>query len=94
VAAEPNADTGLTGSGPWRLALRRLRRNRVALSALGLFAAIVVFVLAAPLWADDVAHTGPNTTHTLEKVEVDGEKRDVVDPEGQPIGPLWFSAGG
>jgi peptide/nickel transport system permease protein len=47
-----------------------------------------------PLWADHVAHTGPNTTHTLEKVSVGGERRDVVDPTGQPIGPLWLDAGG
>lgn len=80
------------GSG--RHALQRLRRNRIALAFLGLFALIVLFVLAAPLWAHDVAHTGPNATHTLEKVSVGGEKRDVVDPTGQPIGPLWLSAGG
>ena len=82
------------GSSPWRLACRRLRRNRVALAFLGLFVAIVVFVLAAPLWANNVAHTGPNETHTLEKVTVDGEKREVVNPEGKPIGPVWFGAGG
>ncbi len=80
--------------GPWRRGLRRLRRNRVALAFLGLFLLIVAFVLAAPLWADDVAHTGPNETHTLEKVVVDGEKRDVVNPEGKPIGPVWLGAGG
>jgi peptide/nickel transport system permease protein len=83
-----------SGEGPWRLAFRRLRRNRLALAFIGLFAAIVVFCLAAPIWANEVAHTGPNETHTLEKVEVDGEKRDVVNPEGKPIGPLWFGAGG
>jgi len=82
------------GEGPWRLALRRLRRNRVALAFLGLFVAVVAFCLAAPLWANGVAHTGPNDTHTLEKVEVGGEKRDVVSPEGKPIGPLWLGAGG
>jgi peptide/nickel transport system permease protein len=94
VAAERIADSGPTDSGPWRLALRRLRRNRVALAFLGLFVAIVLFVLAAPLWADHVAHTGPNSTHTLEKVTVDGEKREVVNPEGRPLGPIWFGAGG
>jgi peptide/nickel transport system permease protein len=94
VAAEPIADSGPADSGPWRLALRRLRRNRVALGFLGLFVAIVVFVLAAPLWADHVAHTGPNATHTLEKITVDGEKREVVNPEGKPLGPQWFGAGG
>jgi peptide/nickel transport system permease protein len=76
------------------LALRRLRRNRVALAFGGLFALIVVFVLAAPLWANHVAHTGPNKTHTLEKVEAGGEKREVVTPEGKPIGPQWLEAGG
>jgi peptide/nickel transport system permease protein len=94
VAPESIAAAGPTGIGPWRLALRRLRRNRIALGFLGLFVLIVVFVLAAPLWANEVAHTGPNETHTLQKIEVDGEKRDVVNPEGRPIGPVWLGAGG
>jgi peptide/nickel transport system permease protein len=80
--------------GPWRLALGRLRGNRVALAFLALFVLIVAFALAAPLWAHGVAHSGPNDTHTLERVEVDREKRDVVSPEGQPVGPLWLGAGG
>jgi peptide/nickel transport system permease protein len=80
--------------GPWSLAYRRLRRNRFALAALALFVLIVAFVLAAPLWAEHVAHTGPNTTHTTEKIVVDSEAREVVDVEGKPIGPVWFGAGG
>jgi peptide/nickel transport system permease protein len=80
--------------GPWHVAYRRLRANRVGLAAVALFAAIVVFVLAAPLWADHVAHSGPNETHTLDKVSVDGERRDVVSPDGTPIGPVWLGAGG
>jgi len=84
----------MAGRSPWYLAYRRLRRNRVALAFGGLFAVIVVFVLAAPLWANGVAGTGPNTTHTLEKVEVDGGLREVVNREGRPVGPLWFGAGG
>jgi peptide/nickel transport system permease protein len=91
VAAEPQADPGRS---PWRLAFRRLRRNPLALAFLGLFVLIVLFTLAAPLWADDVAHTGPNTTHTLEKITVNGERRDVVSPEGKPIGPVFLGAGG
>ncbi len=79
---------------PWYLAYRRLRRNRLALASLALFVLIIAFVLAAPLWAQDIAHTGPNTTHTTEKIVVDGEKRDVVSVEGKPIGPVWFGAGG
>jgi len=84
----------MAGRSPWYLAYRRLRRNRVGLAFGGLFVAIVVFVLAAPLWANDVAHTTPNATHTLEKVEVDGEQREVVNREGKPVGPLWLGAGG
>lgn len=84
----------MAGRSPWYLAYRRLRRNRLALVALALFILIVLFGLAAPLWAVHVAHTGPNTTHTLGKVTVDGEQREVVEPTGKPIGPLWLSAGG
>jgi len=84
----------MSGRSPWYLAYRRLRRNRVALAFGALFVAIVVFVLAAPLWATQVAHTGPTATHTTERVEVDGEKREVVNREGKPIGPLWLGAGG
>jgi peptide/nickel transport system permease protein len=84
----------VAGRSPWYLAYRRLRRNRVAVAFGALFVAIALFVLAAPLWADQVAETGPNTTHTLEKVEVDGETREVVNREGRPIGPLWLGAGG
>lgn len=83
-----------TGESPWRLGWRRLRGNRVALAFGGLFVLIVAFTLAAPLWAGNVAHTGPNETHTLEKVEVGGEEREVVNPSGKPVGPLWLGAGG
>jgi peptide/nickel transport system permease protein len=92
----PPAPTGVAAEGrsPRYLAYRRLLRNRVALAFLALFVLIVAFVLAAPLWASHVAHTGPNTTHTLEKVTVDGEQREVVSVEGKPLGPLYFGAGG
>lgn len=80
--------------GPWALALRRFLRNRLAVAFLGVFLLIVVFVLAAPLWADHVAETGPNQEHTVEQITVDGEKKDVVSVDGKPIGPQWFGAGG
>jgi len=92
----PSAPAGVSaeGHGPWYLAFKRFTRNRVAVAFLGLFILIVVFVLAAPLWADHVAHTGPNKTHTLEKLHVGDEVREVVTPEGRPIGPQWFEADG
>ena len=80
--------------GPWSLALRRFLRNRLAVAFLGVFVLIVLFVLAAPLWAEHVAETGPNETHTVEQITVDGEKLDVVTVEGKPIGPQWFGADG
>jgi peptide/nickel transport system permease protein len=97
VADEPQTapdDGAPPGRSPWRLAFARLRQNRTALAFLGLFVLIVVFVLAAPLWSVHVAESGPNDTHTLEKITVDGEKRDIVSPDGQPIGPVFFKAGG
>jgi peptide/nickel transport system permease protein len=82
------------GRSPWYLAYRRLRSNRVALAALAVLVAIVAFALAAPLWAEHVAETGPDATHTTQRVEVDGERREVVSLDGTPIGPTWFGAGG
>jgi len=92
----PAAPAGFAveGRSPWYLAYKRLLRNRIALAFLALFILIVLFVLAAPLWSHHVAHTGPNTTHTLEKLHVDGKVREVVNVEGKPIGPQWFEAGG
>jgi peptide/nickel transport system permease protein len=84
----------MEGRSPWYPAYRRLRRNRIALAAAALFVTILVFVLAAPLWAHDVAHTTPNATHTLEKVEANGEQREIVNREGKPTGPLWLEADG
>lgn len=80
--------------GPWAIALRRFLHNKLAVAFLGLFILIILFVLAAPLWAQHVAHTGPNQAHTLEKLHVDGETREVVSVEGRPIGPQWFAADG
>ena len=79
---------------PWYIAAKRFIRNKLAVSFLGLFILIIVFVLAAPIWANNVAHTGPNESHTLQKLHVGDEVREVVTPEGRPIGPQWFEADG
>ncbi len=84
----------MAGRSPWQVALRRLRSDPVAIVALGLFLGIVIFVLAAPLWADSVAGTDPDKPHTLEKIDVGGERVDVVSPDGTPIGPQWLGADG
>ena len=77
----------LGGRSPWQLAGIRLRHNRFAILFGLLFVLIVVFCLAAPLWADYVAHTGPNQNHITDKVLVGGRMTDVVAPDGTPLGP-------
>jgi peptide/nickel transport system permease protein len=79
------------GVGPYRLALRRLRRDRTAQAFGALFVVIVLLCLAAPLYAKYVAHTGPNANHVTDTVRVGGKVEDVVSPDGMPIGPTWHS---
>jgi peptide/nickel transport system permease protein len=79
----------VAGLGPWRLALRRLRRNKIALAAGGVFLVMVLISLAAPLWADHVAHTDPFKNHLTEQIVIGGQTKDVVAPNGVPIGPTW-----
>jgi peptide/nickel transport system permease protein len=77
----------IRGRSPWYLAWLRLRSNKVSLAFGVLFLLIVLFCLAAPLWADHVAHTGPNQNHITDKVMIDGQETDVVSVDGTPIGP-------
>ncbi len=82
-------DRPVAGVAPSRLALRRLRRNRTALAFAALFVVLVGMCLAAPLYAEHVAHTDPYKGHITDKVVVDGKPIDVVAPDGVPIGPTW-----
>jgi len=78
-----------SGMGPWKLAWRRLRRNKTALAFGVLFILILGATLAAPLWADKVAKTTAFENHLSDKVVVDGKEKDVVAVDGVPIGPTW-----
>jgi peptide/nickel transport system permease protein len=89
VLAAEDARDRVAGLGPWRLALRRLKRNRLALAFGGLFVVIVLVCLAAPLYADHVAHTDPFKNHLTDQIVIDGKLTDVVAPDGVPIGPTW-----
>jgi peptide/nickel transport system permease protein len=80
---------GVHGVGPWRLALRRLKRNKVALLFGLIFVLLVAVCVAAPLWANQVAKTGPNENHLTDTVVIDGKETDVVALNGVPIGPTW-----
>jgi peptide/nickel transport system permease protein len=78
-------------AGLYRQAMRRLRRNKVALLAGVVFLLIVACCLAAPLYASYIAHTGPDVNHITETIQVGGKNVDVVSQTGIPIGPTWHS---
>ena len=82
------------GLGPWKLGLRRLRRNKVALLFGALFVVLVLSCVAAPLWAEHVAKTTMNANHLTDTIKVDGKTTNVVGLDGVPIGPQWFKADG
>jgi peptide/nickel transport system permease protein len=77
------------GLGPWRLTWRRLRRDKIALTAGVVFLLLVGACLAAPLWANEIAETTPEENHLSDRVVIDGEETEVVDLRGKPIGPTW-----
>ncbi len=89
TATDAAPGAGLVGVSPWRLSLRRLKANRTAMVFGGLFISLVVICLAAPLYADQVAHTTPYKNHLTDQIVIDGEKTDVVSLDGIPIGPTW-----
>src|SRR5712691_4122967 len=97
---QAEAGTGLpsaeVGRNPWALAARRLRRNRIALAAFGLFLLIVVLSLAAPLYAKYVAHVNPFPPNLNGHTVVNGKVVPVMQQGGgtlhlgeTPIGPTW-----
>ncbi len=76
------------GAGPWRVAVRRLRRNRVALGFGVLFVVLVLMAVAAPVW-ENIAGRGPLSNNLSGQIEIDGKPTDVVAPDGVAIGPTW-----
>ncbi len=74
--------SAIRGRSPWYLAWRRLRRNYFAFAALALFILIVLACALAPVYANHVAHSGPNEQHVLGKVTVHGRRVDIVSVGG------------
>src|SRR6516165_2215204 len=84
------------GVGPWAIALRRLRRNRSAMTGLFVFILIVVACLLAPVYASHVAHVDPFTSNVDGTIQLGGETVQVMQPNTEglglgvsPIGPTW-----
>src|SRR5580704_15883605 len=96
-AASTELRPAVAGRNPWALAWRRLRSNRIALAALGLFLLIVVVSLAAPLYAHDIAHiSNPLVPNLNGTTVVNGHVTPVMQQGGgilklgeTPIGPTW-----
>jgi peptide/nickel transport system permease protein len=88
----------ISGRSPWRIAGRRLARNRIAMAALVLFILIVVVSFLAPVYAHDIANTDPFNSHISATTTIDGKQVDVIQQGGGalglgevPIGPTWHS---
>ena len=96
VAPATTPTSSPAGASPWALARRRLARNKVAMAMVAVLAVIVVLCLAAPLYAQHVAHTDPFQSNLDGTTVVDGKTVPVMQPESgglglgvTPIGPTW-----
>jgi len=97
VEAPADLRPEVVGRNPWALAAHRLRRNRLAMAALGLFLLIVVVCLAAPLYADHVAHvTNPLAPNLNGTTVINGKIVPLMQQGGgtlklgeTPIAPTW-----
>jgi peptide/nickel transport system permease protein len=87
----PRGRVGERTPSPWVLSLRRLLRDKTALGFGALLVLLCAAALAAPIYADEVAHTTPSANHITERVTIDGQPTDVVSVDGIPIGPTWQS---
>jgi peptide/nickel transport system permease protein len=88
----------ISGRSPWRLAARRLARNKLAMASLALFILIVVVSLLAPFYANHIAKTDPFSSNLTGTTNVNGKEVEVVQETQSglglgviPIGPTWQS---
>ena len=84
------------GASPWAIARRRLFRNWIAMTMLVVLAVIVAASVAAPFYAQHVAHTDPFRSNLEGTTVVDGKRVPIMRPETSglglgvtPIGPTW-----
>jgi peptide/nickel transport system permease protein len=88
----------VAGQSPWRIAARRLARNRVAMAGLVLFLLVVAVCFAAPLYAHHISHTDALTPNVNGTTVVNGKTVEVIQQGGgplglgeNPIGPTWHT---
>jgi peptide/nickel transport system permease protein len=86
----------ISGKSPWRLAGRRLLRNRSAMASLAIFLAIVAVSFGAPIYSNYIAHTEWKTPNISGTTVVHGKRVEVIQQGTNklglgetPIGPTW-----
>jgi peptide/nickel transport system permease protein len=99
IVGEPSAHAGelaAVGASPWALARRRLLRNRIAMTMVGVLAVVVLLCLCAPLYAHHIAHTNPFQSNLDGTTVVNGKSVPVMKQSTEglglgvtPIGPTW-----
>lgn len=57
-----------------------------------LVALVLLALLGAPLYASEIAGTGPAENHLTDRITIDGRPTDVVSLDGVPIGPTWHAS--
>jgi len=92
--ALPTTQDAERSAGPWRTALRSLRRDRVAIGAFVVLLLIVLACLLAPVYAGQVAHTNAFRSNVSGGTVVNGKKVPILRPSTtglglgvNPIGP-------
>ena len=81
-SSAPEAARTAEGLGPWQLAWRRLRTDRVAIISVVVIVLIIVMAIAAPVFAA-ITHHGPNEQFTIAGLTVDGLPK-------APSGHFWL----
>ncbi|MEH3054305.1 MAG: ABC transporter permease [Patulibacter minatonensis] len=87
VGADAPPDSAQVGL--WRAAWRAIRSSWAGRLSLLALIVVVGSSLAAPLWANHVAHTGPFSNHLSDQIRLHGQLTDVVSFDGVPIGPTF-----
>jgi peptide/nickel transport system permease protein len=92
----PAGELAVVGASPWALARRRLLRNRIAMTMVGVLAVVVLLCLCAPLYAHQIAHTNPFQSNLDGTTVVNGKSVAVMKQSTEglglgvtPIGPTW-----
>ena len=81
VAGDLQEAAAIEGQGPWKLAWRRLRRDKVAMGSLAVILLITLMAIFAPLFAQVTGHP-PNKQYSF-GLTVDGLPRP-------PSSTFWF----